>query len=125
MNGVSHSVVRSYSLTPILRLSAAATTSSLQYLSLIRLQSATAMDSMNQSSDTPDEVLQLDDPSRPTPEDRMKPGPPYKAKTNPPAPLMFSIGSAQACSTLSVSNASTRKRHRYFTTETENFPCIE
>ena len=37
-----------------------------------------------------------------------------RAKTNPPTPMIFSIGSAQAYSTSSVSKANT-KRHRYFT----------
>ena len=68
-------------------------------------------DSLNLSGGTA-EVLHPGDPSRPTPEVN---GSAARAKTNPSTPLMFSIGSAQACSTLSVSKASTRKRHRYFT----------
>ena len=67
-------------------------------------------DSLSFSGGT-DEVLHPSDPSRPNPEVK---GFAARAKTNPPTPMIFSIGSAQACSTSSVSKANT-KRHRYFT----------
>ena len=67
-------------------------------------------DSLSLSGGT-DEVLHSSDPSRPNPEVN---GSVARAKTNPPTPMIFSIGSAQACSTSSVSKANT-KRHRYFT----------
>ena len=67
-------------------------------------------DSLSLSGGT-DEALHPSDPSRPTPEVN---GLAAGAKSNPPTPILFSIGSAQACSTSSVSTAKT-KRHRYFT----------
>ena len=67
-------------------------------------------DSLSLSGGT-DEALHPSDPSRPTPEVN---GLAAGAKSNPPTPMLFSIGSAQACSTFSVSTAKT-KRHRYFT----------
>ena len=67
-------------------------------------------DSLSLSGGT-DEALHPSDPSRPTPEVN---GLAAGAKSNPPTPMLFSIGSAQACSTSSVSTAKT-KRHRYFT----------
>ena len=67
-------------------------------------------DSLSLSGGT-DEALHPSDPSRPTPEVN---GLAARAKSNPPTPMLFSIGSAQACSTSSVSTAKT-KRHRYFT----------
>ena len=67
-------------------------------------------DSLSLSGGT-DEALHPSDPSRPTPEVN---GLAAGAKSNPPTPMLFSIGSAQACSTFSVSAAKT-KRHRYFT----------
>ena len=67
-------------------------------------------DSLSLSGGT-DEALHPSDPPRPTPEVN---GLAAGAKSNPPTPMLFSIGSAQACSTSSVSTAKT-KRHRYFT----------
>ena len=67
-------------------------------------------DSLSLSGGT-DEALHPSDPSRPTPEVN---GLAAGAKSNPPTPMLFSIGSAQACSTFSVSAEKT-KRHRYFT----------
>ena len=67
-------------------------------------------DSLSLSGGT-DEALHPSDPSRPTPEVN---GLAARAKSNPPTPMLFSIGSALACSTSSVSTAKT-KRHRYFT----------